>query len=1066
MNLKQHIAAWALAAVLALGLAACNEPRDRSSYHGHTQWVPVSLALHGGTAQRAATGNSVAEIGTSYVVIVPDGTAATPYFWTLGDVIADGRLDPATGTIAVTLPTGVSMRVFEYVYNQSASLADVLSRFYTPVAPQVSAPFVIGQGVSQQDVSIPVQGRDFSEGFTTAALDPTRWETGFTGAVERRIVTFNGSNALRLGLKASDTVARSRLRVNADRLDGSTVTAMEADVTLLAASGGGVPRARLAGMFYHTATSGEAAGDATGDIFAAIGLDGTNALYRVGRCLNDHCGYDTFEDISGVRILTPVALNATVHLKVEVDPATGVFTFTATPATGSAVSAPYDAAAAGYPVSGAPHSDFKEIAVRADPEVGETASATAVFDNVAFDGTAYDNFDAGPYISFLSWNEGTSAAEVVTAPAGSSSASGNALQLTAAASYTGNATLDTDGSRAQVQVNRNLVLDSHRIAGTVRLPSAGLVAGTDVAGSQSVNVRATARLHYQPRAQRGNGATDLTGIGVGLYGNTSNQFSPQFIVFNCLDANCTQQGTSNVTGNGPFINTPTPLAADTDYDFALEYVGSNRVRGIFNGEARVADLSTISTFDPNELVFPLLRAQARRVFDAGDQAGITALYSNIEVGEPTTPSLPTALTAPAFLVDAFGATTFAVDSWDDPNQYRRTLQGGQLRFEFLAEPTNCCTEMRVRADTQMQGISTQVTLPSDAVSPTASSNGVFAQGGVEMEVFEDSQGSSIIVGMQVHSDGFVSGFVCRIQPDGSCQDVTPTSVTFSSVDPTVAHRIGIQRNGGSTFTFTLDGTATGPLDVLGIAGTSFGQLLTGDDYSLRLTMGAGRFGVDTGAYPVYALFDNVQIDSGSGFAAYEDFAAALDGTRWEASADDRLQIVSGALEMATSGGGDVALDVAGTPDVTVLSADVTVNAASGDGRFNLYRSAYTDGTRVLLGATTMSGTEVAGVLFTCSDTGCVPVVSTPLGSVTVGTPHTLYLQWDGGWFAFQLDDNPAVILDARDSGVTNTGPFGGATGFSVANLKTSGSTLESVTGSIRATVDNVRAGGAQALRLP
>ena len=759
MAIQWRLAPCSLLLVAGLLLTACNEPRDPSSYHGQ-EWVTVNFDLHGGAgSQPQATGVLGSEIGSSLIMVYPEATPLTPFPWTMPAPIDSAMLDTATSSVQLTVPTGTSLQLVEYVFNDALTRADVDSRIAVPGGPNVSAPFTIASGTSTTVVQLPVTTMSFAEGlndlvtlsqvplFAVPMLDPLRWNAPLEGLIKRDILPFGASNVLELMVLGRDTVYRARVRPIAL---AAPPTQMSADVTLLTPFGPGT-WARLAGRFYHASLPGEAAGDATGDIFAQIYLDGTNASYFVGQCLANACTGPAFNNISGFTPIAAVPAGTTANLSLRVDPATGVFTFSV--GVGGAVnSVSFDAGAAGYaPTAPTPNSPFVEVGDRLAIGPGQASFMVAYFDNVVFDNTLYDTFETPTgLIDLTKWDAGTSSVSIDT------TGSIPTLHLMAAASTTGNPAIDTNGSRAQLFDNINQRLNSHRIAGNLSLPSLpAVVEDPQIINSQPVNARAVARLHYQPRADRDNGSVHLTGIEVGIFQNGTLAPFPVLNAFGCLDATCSTF--LSFPGIGQF-STPARISTNTPYPFSLEYVGGNRVRAVFNGEARVVDLSSAPFFNPNDFVGPVLRAQVRRAFDPLDSGIITADFSALEIGQPGTPTFPAGSLLPAGAVayDDFnlppdqvtGLGQLDPSRWREVRQFKRALNGaGQLQVDLVSQTSNQTqnnigTNLTAIVPAGTTGFRADVTFPVQTF-PDPAATGVSYRAGIDGELFLDTLGNTI-----------------------------------------------------------------------------------------------------------------------------------------------------------------------------------------------------------------------------------------------------------------------------------------------------------------------------------
>ncbi|HEX9305837.1 MAG TPA: hypothetical protein VF894_00005, partial [Anaeromyxobacter sp.] len=207
---------------------------------------------------------------------------------------------------------------------------------------------------------------------------------------------------------------------------------------------------------------------------------------------------------------------------------------------------------------------------------------------------------------------------------------------------------------------------------------------------------------------------------------------------------------------------------------------------------------------------------------------------------------------------------------------------------------------------------------------------------------------------------------------------------------------------------------------------------------LRTQVGGGSTGGD-GA--IAARFDDVRVGVDGGSASlFDDFTAGttFDSSKW-AIGGENVQLASGAVQMSLEQSDrptSLPLNLADT-SASALQADVTVlqHSATGAGRVaaQLRRSLYNDGSNGsgsapdtnaansmvgdLLATISMTGTDVSCAVVRCETAQCGTVSFvqpfTSLGPVTLGTTHTLYLNWDAAHHQvqFQLDGHPTVAVD-------------------------------------------------------
>jgi len=1032
--------------VAAMGFSACNEARESSAPAAAAsgpQPVRVEFTLRDPEAAplfNAVAGQGPAQIGTSLIVAVPAATTPTPYFHLIPSTVYLDRakLDLATSRVTLNLVTETPLRLFEYVFNDTLTLPQVLEQALNVGTMNVSTPFTITAGTTLVDTSMPLSPFAFAEPLGTY-LDPRLW--GGSAAESYRFVE-NGE--LIVGSGGRDRPAISSV---VPTLNNATITSMQADVRVgsVDATGGAQPRGRLAGFFYHTATAGEAAGSNVGDIYGEISLSDSQAQYIVVKCLSAKCEQtqvltpgETFVGLGAVATGTSVTLGIAWNSAANPNQ----FTFFV---SGSQAGT-FDP---GVPISGPPNRPLKFIGTRVGQGLGQTGRVQAVFDNVFLNGTLYDDFSTPAFnldrTKWTTWGGArvvgglTSAFFLASAPPFTA----GELILNVAAEYSGIASADGAGQSSFFSSNRNLLLSSHRIAGTLQLNDATLV---EIPGNpKPAEISTEARLIYQPRADRGLGSKNTTVARIEIINQGAGPVA-RLRRFTCDDAPCSTFSSLDTKNFSTPVNVSLPTPA---FPFVLEYSGGGFFTGIFNGETRTITMPPAAVFNANDFKHAGLRTRARRVHDIGDRGQITTVFRDLEVG-----ALPgggrASLRVPAY--DSFSGQFLDGSLWRDAATVTRSIQddGSTTNKEFVFDVSGFgffSEGLDFQDPEDISGLSADVRL----ISATNVPNGVSAH--VRGGFYSDGTDT---IEAEISLGPFGVFFSVNRCPEiSNCQQLASGSA--GGALSAVATNLAVLWNGQTTFSFVVDSGA--PTIVNAASFAPFGGA------ALERFKGVGFFaGLDVStAGSFVAAIDNV-ITLGLPLISENFESGTIDPAIWEDGIGHR-KLVGGRLEMEAQNGGSF-LEFREGVAVDALSADVTVLNQSGSGRAFLIKGLFNVANGVVLGLITMDGTEAAAVVVLCSLPDCetaTVVNSTLLGATPLGTPHGLFLQWDPNAKAatFQLDANPPVTVTPAALGLTLTGPPAfDFTEISVENLDVSGPTIAfNSPGTIRATFDNVRAGG-------
>jgi hypothetical protein len=289
------------------------------------------------------------------------------------------------------------------------------------------------------------------------------------------------------------------------------------------------------------------------------------------------------------------------------------------------------------------------------------------------------------------------------------------------------------------------------------------------------------------------------------------------------------------------------------------------------------------------------------------------------------------------------------------------------------------------------------------------------------------------------------------------------------------HQLALKWDGASSFSFFLDGVQQGdPVDVSGL-GASFSSANTDPIWIAGL---AGDACCNSSTDSATVAIDDLSIDSnGDGtMELYDDFT----GTRLDLAnsylVGERYRRIENQAMTFGFGVSDLGpyvinyLRVQNAARLRAIAADIRVDeiAVSGGGVASLRARGFlfNDGTGGpgvigdIIGTVQMDGSQAYFTMSRCDTAGCesftaiTPPGGIVLGNVTLGSTHTLYLDWDGTVATFQLDDNPPGTFDPTSVGVFPAGPPNGQS-WAIGSYTESDGVGK--TAFIKGSIDNVKA---------
>lgn len=453
------------------------------------------------------------------------------------------------------------------------------------------------------------------ETFDTGELIAGYWNS--SGVFDRKII----DGQLQLKLAESGEFAHDDLPFGST--DCGKVSA-DVKITNTAFTGTGVAsfRSRLQSCGYHTTTAGEAPGNRTGDVGAAIFFSGTEAFYRVFRCINNDCNDD-----DSVEYLTPnggtgVLLGKTQNdtpasLSIDWDSASspGKFTFQ----LNNAPPVNFDPVAAGAAINAAvPNKPEKYLGTRislTNPD--DKAEMTATFDNVT-DGLQTDNFNSGKYLNGSFWQK----------PVGRRQIESGRLVMETSQEYVGDSVADNRLNKTNLVSDGELIPSAEVIEADIVLDPASYVIDN---GGNGAKVYAIMLMAFKPPGVVGMNLTNSFEIQAGLSEGPQGVINAEIAAVGCVNYSCSAKYA--IANDKQTFNTP--VVAGQPYRLKINHLGN----GVFeitlnNTETLSISLSNIAEFASTEFSAVEVNTASRGTDVPGEEAFIRAFFDNILVGNP------------------------------------------------------------------------------------------------------------------------------------------------------------------------------------------------------------------------------------------------------------------------------------------------------------------------------------------------------------------------------------------------------------------------------------------------
>lgn len=433
------------------------------------------------------------------------------------------------------------------------------------------------------------------------------------------------SRELNGGELECNLVTTSEYAINYLPFKDTTCGSIALDLTItntsLSGTGTAVYSSRLETCGYHSTTVGEAAGSKTGDVRAAIVVEGTTtpfqAYYQVFRCLNDTCSDNQSVEFlttgdDGLVLLGDVDQNTPATIGVEWDDVAEEFSFQL-----DSVSATFDPVVAGAPVAAAANATEKYFGLRTDlTNPDDTADVTATFDNVEVNGALYDDFD--PPMTYLDgslWNRASGKVAIDT----------GRLTLETVKQWVNDLSVDNAFHSTELVSNDIVFPNAEIVEADVSMDSSTVVVNT--LGSPA-EVYAAVEMIFRPLDNANKDFTDEFSIQAALK-EDSGGLTATVRAIGCTDSSCMSK---HLDQTQAFTTIP---VTDTQYHFKMEHDGNGSIAVILdNSETLTVDLSTIPEFAQTEFRRIQLRTLARGTDASGEEAFVKAYFDNIVLGTP------------------------------------------------------------------------------------------------------------------------------------------------------------------------------------------------------------------------------------------------------------------------------------------------------------------------------------------------------------------------------------------------------------------------------------------------
>lgn len=472
----------------------------------------------------------------------------------------------------------------------------------------------VANGDSITDVEIRCE-YGFIESFNSE-INPDNWKSA--AEYERSVVT---------GEMEYNLVTKSDYALNYLSFKDETCGSVSVDVSITDTEiiGTGIAKYTtvLESCGYHTSTAGEADGRRTGDVFAAVFIEGTQspfqAYYQVYRCLNEQC-----ENSEDIELLTPgtkgyvqfgeVGLNTLASILIDWDSLTpGQFSFQ----LNSDPVVNFDPVAAGAAIDSIlANAPRKYMGIKTDlSNPDDMASMTATFDKVKVNGLPYDDFDNVSYLDGSLWGRTN----------GKVAIDSGRLLIETGKEYVGDQYTDDIFHSIDLSSNKLIIPNAEIVEADIELDSSTFVIDN---GENLAEAHGLIEVEYRPAGVENTNYKNSFYVQAGIKEIPAGVVA-QMRAFSCADSNCSGK---QIDETQVFTMS---VAKDVAHHFRVENVGNGLLNIVLdNAETLSFDMSGIPDFALMEFTRIMLRTMVRGTDTPGEEAFARAYFDNVQMASP------------------------------------------------------------------------------------------------------------------------------------------------------------------------------------------------------------------------------------------------------------------------------------------------------------------------------------------------------------------------------------------------------------------------------------------------
>ncbi len=584
----------------------------------------LALVLFSGCGGGSTGSSSTASTPTTATPTTPPPTDPPIYDTssvggTVSGLIGTGLVLQNNGTDDLAI--SVDETTFKFptrVLEGSKTIVTILTQ---PTNPQQSCEVINGDRIVTADNIVDVEVRcitNINETFDSGRLDSGYWNT--SGQYDRKLV----DSKLQFNLAATGEFAFDHLPFQ-DKNCGKVSADVTISDTVFTGTGASDFRTRMQNCGYHSDMAGEAPGNQTGDVEAAIIWNGggTQASYVVFRCINDDCNnvdsieYLTPNGSTGV-LLGTTPQNSTATLSIDWNnslyPEQFAFQLNNDPPK---IFDPVNAGAA--IAAGVPNKPLKYLGVQIYlQEPNDTAEMTATVDNVT-DGLLADNFDITneKYLDGSFWKKTNGRRQIEN----------DRLVMESAQEFVDDPVADNRfNNTTTLHSNDEMIITGTKVVeADLSLDPATYVVDS---GSNPAEVYALLEMEFQPPGSLKNDFTNFFVVRAALKEGPPG-VTAEIFAEGCADAACSAKYT--IAGaEQPFAS---PVVKGQPYHFKIENLGNGAFNITMDGIETISlDLSSVPEFASTAFSGVEVSTASRGTDLPGEEAFIRAYFDNVRTG--------------------------------------------------------------------------------------------------------------------------------------------------------------------------------------------------------------------------------------------------------------------------------------------------------------------------------------------------------------------------------------------------------------------------------------------------